>query len=221
MIDSSRGAEVAVDLYADDVLERPREFLRTLARYRCFDAKDPRDKVHALRGVLDIDDGNTMTVAARQLDGIRPDYGIEVEEFLDLLSVPRGGHYLNSTNYISRRQSMFDAYWQSLLAKTRLDDFDTEREQFMIWNIEFMRHRFLHILGLCHYPRIICIGEKDESTEKGDRIALFKGGKTPLVIRLCQTTDRWLLVGDCYVHGAMDGAFWLESYTNCEDFWFI
>jgi hypothetical protein len=39
--------------------------------------------------------------------------------------------------------------------------------------------------------------------EVGDRIALFKGGKLPFVIR--SRGSDWELVGDCYVHGIMHG----------------
>jgi hypothetical protein len=45
------------------------------------------------------------------------------------------------------------------------------------------------------------------SLQKGDGVALFKGGMVPLVIR--SLGDKWELVGDCYVHGIMHG----EAYS--------
>jgi len=42
-----------------------------------------------------------------------------------------------------------------------------------------------------------------------DSIALFKGGKCPLVIR--QRDSEWSLVGDSFVHGIMYGEAWDED----------
>jgi hypothetical protein len=42
------------------------------------------------------------------------------------------------------------------------------------------------------------------TTEVGDDIVIFQGGKTPFVIR--QTDQGWKLIGRCYVHGIMYGA---------------
>jgi hypothetical protein len=50
-------------------------------------------------------------------------------------------------------------------------------------------------------------------TRVGDSVGLFKGGKTPLVVR--PVGDSWQLVGDSYVHGIMNGeAFNEESCRN-------
>ena len=43
----------------------------------------------------------------------------------------------------------------------------------------------------------------------GDAVVLVKGGRVPLVIRY-ETAEQdgshsWRLVGECYVHGVMDG----------------
>jgi hypothetical protein len=53
------------------------------------------------------------------------------------------------------------------------------------------------------------------SLQKGDGVALFKGGMVPLVIR--SLGDKWELVGDCYVHGIMHG----EAYSaqRCSVLW--
>ncbi len=53
-------------------------------------------------------------------------------------------------------------------------------------------------------------------SELGDVVVLFHGSKTPHVVRLCQsdTLEPSLacrLVGECYVHGIMDGKVWPRS----------
>jgi hypothetical protein len=50
----------------------------------------------------------------------------------------------------------------------------------------------------------------------GDRIALFRGGAMPLVIRQCGKV--WQVVGDGYVHGVMMGEKFEDG--KCEAFWF-
>ena len=50
----------------------------------------------------------------------------------------------------------------------------------------------------------------------GDKIALFRGGLLPLVIR--EQGEDWRVVGDGYVHGAMTGEKFEDG--KCEPFWF-
>lgn len=42
-------------------------------------------------------------------------------------------------------------------------------------------------------------------TQEGDQIVLCKGSRVPLVMRRGGDAGEWRLVGDCYVHGIMDG----------------
>jgi hypothetical protein len=51
----------------------------------------------------------------------------------------------------------------------------------------------------------------------GDRIALFKGGMVPLIIR--EEGTRWRLIGDCYIHGMMKGEAFQED--ECSMMWFV
>lgn len=53
-------------------------------------------------------------------------------------------------------------------------------------------------------------------TQVGDKIALFRGGLLPLVIR--KQGEEWRVVGDGYVHGVMTG----EKFDDdkCTPFWF-
>ncbi len=48
------------------------------------------------------------------------------------------------------------------------------------------------------------IGAAMEGTRDGDRIMLFPGGKTPMVLRPTQG-DRFQVIGPCYLHGVMHG----------------
>jgi hypothetical protein len=53
-------------------------------------------------------------------------------------------------------------------------------------------------------------------TRIGDKIALFRGGVLPLVIR--KQEDEWHMVGDGYVHGVMKGEMFNDN--KCQSFWF-
>jgi hypothetical protein len=61
------------------------------------------------------------------------------------------------------------------------------------------------------------IGLASEFAQEGDRIGLFKGGAVPLVAR--PNGKRWNLIGDCYVHGIMNGEAFKEE--DCETVWFV
>lgn len=68
--------------------------------------------------------------------------------------------------------------------------------------------RFQNWTGITWHRRIVrtekeYIGLVPRSTQVGDYIAVFKGGRVPLVIR--QRGLKWQLIGDCYVHGIMRG----------------
>jgi hypothetical protein len=57
-------------------------------------------------------------------------------------------------------------------------------------------------------------------TVPGDTIVLCSGGKLPLVLR--PNGEDWKLVGECYIHGIMDGSLWdmLEAKTQrCGGIW--
>ena len=49
------------------------------------------------------------------------------------------------------------------------------------------------------------VGLGPEHTRVGDSVALLLGGSTPFVLRGVE--QQWMVLGDCYVHGAMDGEF--------------
>ncbi|KAI0107818.1 heterokaryon incompatibility protein-domain-containing protein [Nemania sp. FL0031] len=53
------------------------------------------------------------------------------------------------------------------------------------------------------------IGLGPRETEVGDRIVLLQGSRVPMVVR--QVAQRLRIVGECYVHGVMDGEAFDES----------
>lgn len=73
----------------------------------------------------------------------------------------------------------------------------------------------------CLFERVIIrtvkgyIGLAPETTKKGDTITLLEGGRLPLILR--RNGEHWSIVGDCYIHGLMNG----EGYDagKCHTIW--
>jgi hypothetical protein len=61
------------------------------------------------------------------------------------------------------------------------------------------------------------VGLGPGSAEKGDYIALCKGGKLPLVLR--KHGDDYELLGDCFIYDMMDGQLWDEG--KCQKIWLV
>ncbi|KIW09132.1 uncharacterized protein PV09_00070 [Verruconis gallopava] len=53
----------------------------------------------------------------------------------------------------------------------------------------------------------------------GDRVALFKGGKTPFLVRQARFGMGWELVGSMYIHGLMYGEQWKTEL--CQDMFIV
>jgi hypothetical protein len=49
------------------------------------------------------------------------------------------------------------------------------------------------------------IGLVPEGAVAGDRVALLEGGKVPVVIRQCESSSDWRIIGEAYIHGVMYG----------------
>lgn len=62
------------------------------------------------------------------------------------------------------------------------------------------------LLGLA--PALACVG---------DRVVLMKGLRTPVVVR--PRGDGWELVGDCYIHGMMQGELFRGG--ECRLVWLV
>jgi len=60
------------------------------------------------------------------------------------------------------------------------------------------------------------IGMATGDVKVGDSVTLFEGGKVPLVVR--EKDQNYILVGDCYLHGIMDGRAWKQD--KCTTMWF-
>lgn len=97
-----------------------------------------------------------------------------------------------------------------------------------IFRLRFLR-KYLEVSptdGLFHkmmtntaYRRMIrsdsgLIGLAPPLTQPEDMIVLCKGGKLPLILR--PRGSDWELIGDCYIHGIMDGKLWDMLEGNCE-----
>lgn len=71
----------------------------------------------------------------------------------------------------------------------------------------------------CTYPtRYMGIGP--DHMRAGDTIAIFFGARTPFIIRPDEDTGHFRLIGDCYIHGLMDGEA-LEMGLEARDFQII
>ena len=58
-------------------------------------------------------------------------------------------------------------------------------------------------------------GLAPQDTKEGDSVFLLKGGKLPFILR--ESGENWRIVGDCYIHGIMDG----EAFDDerCATIW--
>lgn len=61
------------------------------------------------------------------------------------------------------------------------------------------------------------IGLAPSMARKGDGIALLNGSKVPLILRAAPESAHWTLIGDCYVHGIMQGEGF--SKQKCHNIW--
>jgi hypothetical protein len=61
------------------------------------------------------------------------------------------------------------------------------------------------------------LGLGPPGAQKGDKVFLLKGCKTPMVLRQTSKKDRWTLIGGSYVHGVMQGQMWNEE--ECHEVW--
>ncbi|KAF7945151.1 hypothetical protein EAE96_009930 [Botrytis aclada] len=52
------------------------------------------------------------------------------------------------------------------------------------------------------------IGLVPMDAQIGDQLFLLEGGKLPYILRRMEGTEKYKIIGDCYVHGIMDGEEW-------------
>jgi hypothetical protein len=63
------------------------------------------------------------------------------------------------------------------------------------------------------------IGVVPQAAEVGDKVVLLRGSRVPLVFRKLEGGKgqwKWIVIGDCYVHGVMFGEAWSDA--DCQEF---
>ena len=74
---------------------------------------------------------------------------------------------------------------------------------------KYAKQLYTTMRGRCFFQfvkgRDIYIGIGPARMEEGDTIAIFNGDQTPTILRPDKETDRYNLIGDCYIHGLMHG----------------
>lgn len=65
------------------------------------------------------------------------------------------------------------------------------------------------------------IGSDLREAQEGDEIAIIFGSKSPFIVRRIPEHNYFLLIGDCYVHGIMEGEAMKDlDESRVEDLWF-
>ncbi|KAI8631317.1 heterokaryon incompatibility protein-domain-containing protein [Xylariaceae sp. FL1651] len=62
------------------------------------------------------------------------------------------------------------------------------------------------------------LGLAPEEARVGDSIAIMPGGALPYILRSCHD-NRWQLIGECYIHGCMDGQIAEKARLLNNDWW--
>jgi hypothetical protein len=138
-------------------------------------------------------------------------------------------HHVNKLMEVNHLAQMHDTDFsgltQSLISHGAFDGMETFEETF------HMKKMLMHIGLICwhpSFPRKICITEKGiglvpKLSGVGDDIAVIFGSQVPFVLRSKpggtneKLEMKYQLVGECYVHGIMDGQA-LASGCEVEDF---
>jgi hypothetical protein len=85
--------------------------------------------------------------------------------------------------------------------------------------------QFPRLIGLCGFAAdsTLCVTKRGylgcppNSAQPGDLICILFGGDAPFVIRPCEGTDEFILIGETYLHGFMQGeALKMEGLTTRE-----
>ena len=74
------------------------------------------------------------------------------------------------------------------------------------------------MISACTIQRLLfttekgCIGLAPYTAEVGDKVCLLKGAQFPIILR--SEKKHWVLVGESYIHGIMDGEGWREMMSE-------
>lgn len=101
--------------------------------------------------------------------------------------------------------------WHKYLAKEKLDSDFCEPPPISLCDETYRVHvQTLAALYSCFRTMEGLIGLGPKSMVPGDKVCVVLGCDAPLILRPT-TEDEWMIVGDCYVHGIMDGSALLSS----------
>ena len=104
--------------------------------------------------------------------------------------------------------------WKELIDGMSNGDLDTKRHRFIddfaeiqdcVRNMESHREFCLSLEGR--------IGWVPHAAQTGDIVSLMRGSPVPVIIRPSQRENSYLVIGQCYIHGIMDG----EAVVGKED----
>jgi hypothetical protein len=79
---------------------------------------------------------------------------------------------------------------------------------FLFGNMSYNERDFGEMIGWHFFRRLVrtergYLGLVPQEAKRGDHVAILKGGRTPFIVR--PRGSSWELVGECYIHGVMDG----------------
>ena len=130
-----------------------------------------------------------------------------VRDSIQLLNtwVPKGPTALYRTG-----ETMFDAFLKTVVANMSDSVNNPQRGGKAHWGIEkgFVNEEFEHVLRYTHYRRLAYstngyMALVSHQAKEGDLLYALFGGSVLYVLR--PEGERFIFVGECYVHGLMDG----------------
>ena len=108
--------------------------------------------------------------------------------------------------------SIANSAWH-LFERIGLDSHKTTRFQTMLARTGIKRKFFITDQGY--------MGIGSHLVEPGDKVCVLFGGSTPYIVRPTSIPDEYLFLGECYVHGLMDGEaikLWEEGKVKSQRF---
>jgi hypothetical protein len=120
-------------------------------------------------------------------------------------------------------QEDFDRYKKYAEIAVRVDEFP-EDEVPMGRELDGVA-QFFEAFDLATSRRVFCItddgymGLVPNRTKREDHIGVILGCDVPFVLRKAE--GGWKLVGECYIHGLMDGEAMRLEQVSVEDIWLI
>lgn len=181
------------------------------------------------------DDGTVLSIEGLVLDEIKDSFDVaedwegthkdDIKESLTRLSTKHWEEALDVHTEVPypTGESRFEAYWQTFCGGHVLLPRETVRAYFVArdygWsmprNLTPGERLLMHATFSTFMVRRIAVTKGGffvlgpRSMEPGDSCVVFKGSRTPFVIR--RKGDSWVLVGECYVHGWMHGEAFKEE----------